>query len=200
MSDCIRKAALLAAPAALVTVLVSGCSSDDEPADKHGSSATGPAGANNSAASKKAVPAPTLKPGQSGTFSNGSNRMRATVVSVKYPTRAELGRPVTGAGRYAVIRLTVKNTGKEAGDFSAVLATWENAEHPPTEANRQGDSDGFAQLNRTYKPGQSATGNVVLYVGAKGGTAAFLDPTGDSGSVYNVRDPQPPLFKVAMPR
>lgn len=196
MRNCIRRAALLTAPAALGAVLVSGCSTGEAPTGKP--KATASANAENSAASRKAVPVPTLKPGQSGTFGSGAATMQATVVSVKYPTPAELGRPMVAAGRYALIRLTVKNTGKAAGEFSATLATWENAEYSPVEADAQSDSNGFAKLNRTYKPGQLATGNVVLHVGAKGGTATFLDATGDP--VYDILDPQSPLFKVAMPR
>ncbi|MEU6381647.1 hypothetical protein [Streptomyces sp. NPDC046909] len=92
-----------------------------------------------------------------------------------YPTAAEAGRKEITSGRYALIRLTVKNTSTTAGEFSGTLATWEKAGEGPVEANAQSNSGGFAQLNRTYGPGQSETGNVILQVGAKAGTVTFLD-------------------------
>jgi hypothetical protein len=200
MRNYVRSAAMLTAPVALAAALVSGCSEGEASVDKATSSspATASADFDDVEAGEEAAPVPTLKPGQSGEFKSGATMMRATVVSVKYATPSEVGTSVEAAGQYALVRLTVKNAGKVPGEFSAAVVTWESKMEGPVEASAFGSSNELAKLNATYKSGQSATGNVILDVGAKGGTATFFDATEDP--VFNPIDTESPLFKVTLPQ
>ncbi|MGW2826397.1 hypothetical protein ACWC24_36240 [Streptomyces sp. NPDC001443] len=140
---------------------------------------------------------PMLKPGQSGAFKTCGTEWKATVISVKYPTPAEVGTSKEAIGQYAVIRLTVTNTGTATGEFSADEVTWETKGVAPVEASAYGSSNGLAHLDAAYKPGQSATGNVILDVGERGGTATFYDTSEDA--IYNPVYRETPLFQVALP-
>lgn len=90
--------------------------------------------------------------------------------------------------QFVRLHLTVKNTGKAPGEFSPTGVQWESKAVAEREASTLG-ADDAATLEATYKPGQSASGDVVLDVGSKGGTATF----------YDAQDPEAPVFRVELP-
>ncbi len=116
-----------------------------------------------------------------------STTMTATVVKVRYVAAQEIGAEYGEKGQLLVLTLTIKNIGHSIGTISTDGAVkWEDERTSPQDATTQDTTQG-PDLNAKYKPGQSVTGSLVLRVGRKGGTLAYID------------DPSSQAFRVAFP-
>jgi PBP1b-binding outer membrane lipoprotein LpoB len=192
-------------PAVLLSaVVLTGCSSDPL-ATRPKPDASAPPAAGKDASSKKVSSAgPVLAVGETGEFDTGelsedgstyrvTSKMSVKVLGAEYVTPDEIdadGGPENG--QFVKLRLTLKNI----GDVPAMVMTygvmeWQDTGTAAQDASlSEGFGDGRA-LDATYRPGQSATGYLVLDVGRKGGTVSYngsQDP-----------DAEGPLFSVTLP-
>ncbi|WP_329168276.1 DUF4352 domain-containing protein [Streptomyces sp. NBC_01267] len=194
-----------AVPLVAASALAAGCSSDS-PAKAPHTAAPAPA---KKAAEEAPAPSPSapkalaLKIGESGEYVTGqmsddgdrivtTTHMRVTAVSAKYVTPAEIdttNKPEKG--QYVVLTLTVTNVGTTPAEFSAYgMMQWEDAKTAAQDCTTlEGVGDG-PDLDTTYKPGQSATGKLVLDVGHKDGVVSYNDNNSPADG---------PAFTVALP-
>ncbi|MEU0990888.1 DUF4352 domain-containing protein [Streptomyces sp. NPDC005953] len=186
-----RRVATVSAALVIALIGVTGCSSDknrdaSSDLDKRSESAVPPAPVP-STASSSAPPLTPLSVGETGTYEvietddAGENptavtTMQVTVKGVKYVEPAALGATENATGRYAVLTLTVKNVGQAAGNFSETSTmTWENADTAAQGALVYGLDNDSPDLETTYQPGQSLTGDLHLDVGSTGGIVTYYD-------------------------
>ncbi|MFJ4768448.1 DUF4352 domain-containing protein [Streptomyces uncialis] len=125
-------------------------------------------------------PGPTLSMGGSAEFQSddegaGTTTLKVTVASAKYVTPADINTETQPSGEYVLLNLTVKNTGTKPAAFYSTGVSWESdAEAARVATTYGGAFNDASRLSTTYKPGQSATGTLVLDVGAKGGSLTFF--------------------------
>jgi PBP1b-binding outer membrane lipoprotein LpoB len=199
-------------PAALISaVLLTGCSSESssgESGAKQEPAAESPleeAAVGPSETASSSAPGPVLEVGETGEFETGemdesgenytvTSRMSVKVVDAEYVTAEQVD---TGNepenGQYVKLTLTLKNI----GDAPAKIMTygtmeWEDDDTAPQDASTpDGIGDGRS-IDTTYRPGQSATGFLILDVGDEGGTVSYngsQDPNAD-GPVFSVNLPE----------
>ncbi|GAA4690950.1 DUF4352 domain-containing protein [Streptomyces buecherae] len=151
-----------------------------------------------------AAKAPSLAVGESGTYEVGetdeygenfkvTSRMKVTVVSAEYVTPAQVNTTnQPEKGQYVALTLTVRNTGGAPADFAAYgMMKWEDAKTAAQDATTlEGVGEG-ADLDTTYKPGQSVTGRLVLDVVRRGGVVHYYDANAGGES---------PSFTVELPK
>ncbi|QKW49650.1 DUF4352 domain-containing protein [Streptomyces buecherae] len=151
-----------------------------------------------------ATKAPSLAVGESGTYEVGetdeygenfkvTSRMKVTVVSAEYVTPAQVNTTnQPEKGQYVALTLTVRNTGGAPADFAAYgMMKWEDAKTAAQDATTlEGVGEG-ADLDTTYKPGQSVTGRLVLDVVRRGGVVHYYDANAGGES---------PSFTVELPK
>ncbi|MEV6806714.1 DUF4352 domain-containing protein [Streptomyces sp. NPDC051132] len=202
-------------PAAVLSaVLLAGCSSGGE---GESASTTPPAAAEavNEGVQTPAEPSPTdvpssspapvLRVGQTGTYDVGetdeygenykvTGKMSVTVVGAKYVTQEQLGTPTKPRGQFAVLTLTIRNLGDTPADFNASAVgrmVWEDEHTATQDATTLADVTGGPDLDTTYKPGQSLTGQVVVDIPRKGGVVSYTgseDPQHE-GAVFSIKLP-----------
>ncbi|WP_347728171.1 DUF4352 domain-containing protein [Streptomyces sp. CAU 1734] len=185
----------MSAAALIAASGIVGCSTEEKPSE--------PAKESSVAADKpskpaeepsSAPPAPVLSVGQSGTYTavdsadeTLTTKMQVTVKGVKYVDPAGVGTSTKAKGQYAVLTLTVKNVGSKEGSFSSYgIMKWQDASTAAQNASTLETTGEGQELDTTYAPGQSATGDIVLDVARKGGSVN-----------YGFADP---LFTVTMPK
>lgn len=159
------------------------------------------------------IPGPNVGIGGRVTFSAGetdehgenykeTTKMDVRVSDVKYLTPAELDdvKALTLTefdttkepkhGQYLTLTLMLKNVGDAPAKITTYgMMKWQDADHAAQDATTL-DSVGGPSLDRTYAPGQSVTGALVLDVAAKGGTVSY----------YRTNDPsEEPAFIVTLP-
>lgn len=187
MSTYVRRAALLAASAVLVAVL-SGCTSVDADVDKaapNTPAVEASASFDKVDAGKKAdtAPAPLLVVGTRGSFTavdssdeSVKTKMSVTVKSAKYVQPADIDTTNKPAkGQFVVLTLTIKNVGAKPGAFAPYGAMkWQDDQTAAQDCTTLETTDG-QDVDATYQPGQSVTGDVVLDVVRKGGTVSYYD-------------------------
>jgi hypothetical protein len=184
MKTLVRKAARGAAIAG-VAALLSGCAGETgaglDPATP--------------AAPETPPPPEELKTGQRGEFTDfetdglgnpaPNTTFTVTVERVRYATTEETG--LTGEptrGQYALLTLTVRNTGDKEGSFLPEgRLTWESDTTTPDDALPPEAADGSG-LGVAYAPRQSVTGTLVLDIGAKGGRISYADHEANGASFH----------------
>ncbi|MGW2385130.1 DUF4352 domain-containing protein [Streptomyces sp. NPDC001658] len=192
-------------PAVLLSaVLLTGCSSDALTARPKPDASAPPAAEKDASAGKVSSAGPVLKVGEKGEFETGelgadgetykvTSRMSVEVVGAEYVTPDEVdvgGGPENG--QFVKLSLTLKNIGDApARVMTYGVMEWQDTDTAAQDASTPAGSGDGRALDATYRPGQSATGYLVLDVGRKGGTVSY------NGS----EDPnaQGPLFSVALP-
>lgn len=185
-----RRAALVVAPAVLVAVL-SGCSSGEAEVNKADPSK--PVRASASVAGiDEATPAAeapdvvqSVKPGGSAVFKSGATAMTVSVGDFEYIPTPEGAMGSEGQTTFVRLHLTVKNTGKAPGEFSADTSKWSSSTSAPQSATVV-TTDAKDRLAVTYQPGQEADGDVVVGTGGKGGTVTFYDAQDDEAPTFRV--------------
>ncbi|MFI2213049.1 DUF4352 domain-containing protein [Streptomyces sp. NPDC020141] len=198
MTPSARRLAVTVAAAMLSAAVISGCSSDTKTDHDAAKQSTVPAAPVAEASEEPSEPssAPVLAVGQTGEYTAVDSAdeavktaMKVTVESVKYVTPADVRTTTKAKGVYAVLTLTVKNAGSQPGTFlSYGVMKWQDrtsAAQTATTLKTTGKGD---QLDTTYRPGQSATGDIVLDVARRGGTVSHYDSL------------EGPSFTVKMPK
>ncbi|MFF2008392.1 hypothetical protein ACFVWY_04850 [Streptomyces sp. NPDC058195] len=109
------------------------------------------------------------------TVGGGTTRMSVWFEGIEYLSARDIG--ATGEpkrGQFVRITLTVKNVGTKNASFSSDgKIKWESdATAPQVVTTAEGVREG-ADLNTTYKPGQSLNGSFNLDIGGKEGKAAY---------------------------
>ncbi|MEV6399368.1 DUF4352 domain-containing protein [Streptomyces sp. NPDC051907] len=200
MNSFARRAAASMAGLVVASALVTGCSSGPEEKDAAGAAEPGaPAAAAETPGERPspvAAGAKALSVGQTGAFTavdgeddSKKTKMQVTVKSVKYATPADVGTTNEPEGQFVVLTLTIKNVGDKPGAFRPYgMMQWEDAETAAQDATTLETVEG-QQVDAVYKPGQSATGGVVLDVVRRGGTVSYHDGIGSD-----------PSFTVKMPK
>ncbi|MFF1625545.1 DUF4352 domain-containing protein [Streptomyces sp. NPDC058272] len=189
-------------PAALLSAFAVGCSSGGT-AGKADPKPSASAEAVVDAASQEpsetpssSTPAPKLGVGESGKYvavdssdESVKTKMRVTVKAVKYVQPADIDTSnEPEKGQFVVLTLTVKNVGSKPGGFAPYGAMmWQDAKTAAQDATTL-ESTGGQDVDATYQPGQSVTGDVVLDVVRKGGTVSYFDV------------PDGPAFTVLLPK
>ncbi|MCM2391697.1 DUF4352 domain-containing protein [Streptomyces albipurpureus] len=164
--------------AALVITLigVTGCSGGtDQKADTKPteSAVSGPDFSTESVAPETAEPA--LKMGQTGTYVVGTTSMEITPKGVKYVTPSDVGTETPPRGQYAVLTLTVKNVGSMSGPFKSWHSLkWFDATTAMQDVSTAIGTPGL-DVDTTYAPGQSVTGDIVLDVVRRGGSVGYYE-------------------------
>ncbi|GAA5215911.1 hypothetical protein GCM10023323_66840 [Streptomyces thinghirensis] len=158
------------------------------------------------------VPGPNVGIGRRVTFSVGetdeygqnykvTTKMDVRVLDVKYMTPAELdaAKDMTLAeldttnepehGQYLTLTLMLENVGDAPAKITTYgMMKWQDANHAAQDATTL-ESVGGPALDRTYAPGQSVIGALVLDVAAKGGTVSYYgtnDPSGEPAFVVTL--------------
>lgn len=175
-----RSSAALAASCAVLGLVLVGCSDDggDKPPEESSTpAAAAPVDAGNP------VKAPTLGVGQSADFAaSDDTREVATRFKVTYRSatiisaeEAEDAAEQPPGGVYVRVGLTVENVGKQTGVLSGMAFKWSSSSTAEQSATTLADPIG-ADITTTYQPGQSVTGDVVLYALERGGEFVYHDP------------------------
>ncbi|MFD9442174.1 DUF4352 domain-containing protein [Streptomyces sp. NPDC060001] len=198
-------------PAALVSIVLTGCSGggdSDDAAPKASPSVAKdvkPAAEETPDSEPSSAPAPELGVGEKGTYDVGetdefgenfkvTSKMQVTVAGADYVTPAEIGTSnEPEQGQFVKLTLTLKNVGKAPAEFSAYgLMTWEDDQTAAQDATTlEGVGEG-PDLDAKYKPGQSVTGSLILDVARKGGLVSYI------GS--EDLDAEEPVFTVKLPK
>lgn len=185
-------------PAAVVATLgiagfVAGCSGSQEapkaaPASSSASKVEKPA-----KAPAKAHEAPIVAVGKTATYTaedsatNAKTKMSITLKDVKTVTPSEIGTTTKPKGQYVALTLTVKNVGSAEGGFHPYgLMKWEDSSTAEQDASTLETSDAGQDVDTTYKPGQSVTGDVVLDVPRMGGRVNFYDSPGAASLTFEL--------------
>ncbi len=130
-----------------------------------------------------------------------TTKMSVRVLDVKYMTPAELDdeKALTLAefdktnepehGQYLTLTLMLENVGDAPAKITTYgMMKWQDANHAAQDATTL-ESVGGPALDRTYVPGQSVIGVLVLDVAAKGGTVSYYgtnDPSGEPAFVVTL--------------
>lgn len=216
----VSRALAVLTSAALLSAVLAGCSDDGgdgKGAADPAASTTRPAASEaagdapldvpeetTEAKTTPAAKAPSLAVGESGTYEVGetdeygenfkvTSRMKVTVASAEYVTPAQVNTTnQPEKGQYVALTLTVRNTGGAPADFAAYgMMKWEDAKTAAQDATTlEGVGEG-ADLDTTYKPGQSVTGRLVLDVVRRGGVVHYYDANAGGES---------PSFTVELPK
>lgn len=147
------------------------------------------------------IPGPNVGIGSRVTFSVGetdeygedykvTTKMDVRVLDVKYMTPAELDTTNEPEhGQYLTLTLMLENVGDAPAKITTYgMMKWQDADHAEQDATTL-ESVGGPALDRTYAPGQSVIGALVLDVAAKGGTVSYYgtsDPSGEPAFVVNL--------------
>ncbi|MER7922195.1 DUF4352 domain-containing protein [Streptomyces sp. NPDC096057] len=184
----VRWAAL---PAVIGAVLLTGCSSGgDSKADASKAPSAAPVVDKASSTPSPSSSAPAIpEVGVGGTAKfvavNPDDQSKTTlsvaVKSVRYVTAAELDNASPPKnGHYAVLTVTVKNVGAGQGRFSPYGAIkWQDKQTAPQEASTMESTGSGQDVDTSYGPGQSVTGDVVVDIPRTGGVVGYFDVPGD---------------------
>ncbi|MGW1828807.1 DUF4352 domain-containing protein [Streptomyces tubercidicus] len=113
--------------------------------------------------------------------------MEITLNGVKYVGPSEINTTTKPRGQYIVLTLTVKNVGSAEGGFHPYgLMKWEDGQTAEQEASTLETTDAGQDVDATYRPGQSVTGDVVLDVPRKGGRVNFYDGLGAASLTFKL--------------
>jgi archaellum component FlaG (FlaF/FlaG flagellin family) len=188
------------APAVLLSALAMGCSGEahsDKGAPKPSATAEAVVEEPSQEPSEtpsSSAPAPELGVGERGEYvavdsadESVKTKMSVAVKGVKYVQPADIdttNEPVNG--QFVVLTLTVKNVGDQPGGFAPYgVMMWQDDKTAAQDATTL-ESTGGQDVDATYQPGQSVTGDVVLDVVRKGGTVSYFDAPGDASFVVKL--------------
>lgn len=184
-----RTAVLAASVAALSLVLV-GCS-DGEGSTSDTTSKAAATQPDAEPADVAPSEAPLIGVGQSATLNWTPDGVQfkvtyrsARVISAE---EAEDAAEQPPGGVYVRVGLTVENVGKASGVVDDDAFKWSSSSVAEQDATTYAAPSG-ASLATTYQPGQSVTGDVVLYALGRGGEFSYA-PSG-AGSLMRLRVPQ----------
>ncbi|MFD9205986.1 DUF4352 domain-containing protein [Streptomyces sioyaensis] len=125
---------------------------------------------------------PLVAVGKSGTYTaddsatHAKTKMQITLKDVKAVTPSQIDTTTKPKGLYVVLTLTVKNVGSKDGGFHPYgLMKWEDEQTAEQDASTLEKTGAGQDVDTTYRPGQSVTGDVVLDVPRMGGRVNFYD-------------------------
>ncbi|MFI7101354.1 DUF4352 domain-containing protein [Streptomyces sp. NPDC050161] len=168
------RVAALAAGALVTAVLATGCSSSDDTPD-----AAHPASGK---AADKPAKTPDVTVGESGTYTavdsatGTEKKMSVTFKDLRAVTPSEIHATKQPKGQYVVLTLTVKNVGSKDGGFHPQgVLKWSDGQAAEQDVSTRQKSGTGDNLDATYRPGQSVTGDVVLDIPGAGGKVNLYD-------------------------
>ncbi|MGI5404108.1 DUF4352 domain-containing protein [Streptomyces sp. CA-135486] len=183
-----------------VAALLAGCGSDDKPESSSAASTPPKASAKpKTSPAKPSTPAvPEISVGQSGKYvavdgadDTVKTTMQVTVKGAKYVTPEQVNTTNKPKGQFLVLTLTVKNVGDKPGRFAPYgVIKWQDEQTAAQDATTLETTEEGQDLDTTYNPGQSVTGDVVLDVVRRGGTLSYWDNLFGDGPSFTVKLPK----------
>ncbi|MEU5213149.1 DUF4352 domain-containing protein [Streptomyces sp. NPDC020742] len=182
--------ATLAIGALITAALTTGCSPSSKASEKASAEKTQDAAA--AAPSKRDATTP-LAIGETGTYSavdrasGARTKMSITFKNVKTVSPSEIKTTHKPKGQYIVLTLTVKNVGDKDGGFHPRgLMKWQDTQTAEQSASTRETTGTGHNVDATYRPGQSVTGDVVLDVPRTGGKVIFYDSAGTASLTFEL--------------
>jgi hypothetical protein len=145
-------------------------------------------------ASSSAPSVPEFGLGDSGTYTavdsadeSAKTKIQVTFKAIEYVTPAAIdttNKPEHG--QYVIVTLMVKNVGDAPGSFAAYGAMKWQDETTAAQDCTSLESSGGVDLDTTYQPGESLTGDVVLDIAHPGGSVSYFDDAGEPAFIIRL--------------
>ncbi|MGW1839680.1 DUF4352 domain-containing protein [Streptomyces sp. NPDC002067] len=190
MRPSIRAVSLIAG-AVLTAGLATGCSSSGGDSGPTASKTGAPAGDLAVQPSGKSGKTP-ITIGESGTYqavdsaSGARTQMSVTFKDMRAVQASEIHATKPPKHQYAVFTFTVKNTGDKNGAFHPQKLKWTDGQSPEQPAFTSEKSGSGQNLDTTYRPGQTVTGDVVLDMPGGSGALRYYDGSGPVSLSFEV--------------